>query len=62
VGIVAALMALVLWLGLYPQPFLDTAAPALEAMQQAAKGVPAAETLPGSEEPAVILAVEGEGP
>jgi NADH-quinone oxidoreductase subunit M len=53
-GILAVLIALVLWLGLYPQPFLDTAAPALEAIRQQAESVPAAAVLPGGEEPLLI--------
>jgi NADH-quinone oxidoreductase subunit M len=68
-GILAALIALVLWLGLYPQPFLDTAAPALESIQEQAAGTPAAEVLrqqaegtPGGEEPLLSLSAEGERP
>lgn len=63
VGILAALVALVLWLGLYPRPFLDTAAPALEAIRQQAGGELAAEVLPGGDEPlATLLAPEEETP
>jgi NADH-quinone oxidoreductase subunit M len=47
--IFAALIVLLLWLGLYPQPFLDTAAPALEALREQAG--PAADMLPGAGEP-----------
>lgn len=63
VGILAALVALVLWLGLYPRPFLDTAAPALEAIRRQAAGEVAAEVLPGGDEPLAILpAPEEETP
>lgn len=63
VGILAALVALVLWLGLYPRPFLDTAAPALEAIREQAAGGVAAEVLPGGDEPlATLLAPEAETP
>ncbi len=50
-SILAALIALVLWLGLYPQPFLDTAAPALETMSRQAGGAAATERLTGGDEP-----------
>ena len=60
-GILAVLIALILWLGLYPRPFLDTAAPALEAMRLAG-GEAAGEALPGGEELLVTLPVEGERP
>ena len=37
-GIMAALMMGLLWLGLYPQPVLDTAQPALARLQRSAEG------------------------
>ena len=62
-GILAALIALVLWLGLYPQPFLDTAAPALEALRQQATGGAASEVMPGDELPTLLgLGREAERP
>lgn len=36
--ILASLIVLVLWLGLYPQPVIDTARPALETLQQSTAG------------------------
>lgn len=52
--IMTALIAMILWLGLYPQPVLNTARPALESLQQVTTPassqavVPDPENLPGS--------------
>lgn len=40
VGILASLAAILLWLGLYPQPVIDTAHSPLAAVQQALHGLP----------------------
>jgi NADH-quinone oxidoreductase subunit M len=43
----AALIGLIVWMGLFPRTVLNTARPALEVLQQSAAGVPSSELAPG---------------